>query len=471
MGLQKLVHYYAEILPEPEKFLALDTPLPTCIWTNTLKITPLHLFQLMQQEGYQLEQLRWNPTGFRVIQGEVGKSWQFQAGLFQIQEEVSMLPGVLLQAKPGEKVLDLCAAPGNKTAQLAVSMQNRGTLIANDRNYNRMRALGQISKRLGLMNISTVIYDGCRFPRLDNYFDRVLVDAPCSCEGTFRKGRNKEVSPNSKRSKNMAGVQLALLRKAIRLVRAGGRVIYSTCTFSPEENEAVISDLLYELGARVRLVSIKLEGFEGSPGVKAWQGDAYHPEVVNTLRVWPHQNNTGGFYVAMLEKVQGEECQLVPKVLTYDQEQVKHYQEILSKRFQFPASLWDGYQFITDSKRGIYLTNTDQAIPLNLNIDATGMFFLKTQTNYPKLTTTAVSLFGSKAAENTLALTAEQLTAYINKEDSVLQPQQASPLTGTGFVLVSYAGIFLGVGLYLSPQADKPARLRSLFPRYFPDAP
>ena len=150
MSVTDFIHYYRSIMPNPQQFKAqLVEPLPVCFWANSLKITPAELQQSLAADGLQVERLPWTKVGFRYQGGcALGKSWQYMIGLLQIQEEVSMLPGELLNAQAGEKILDLCAAPGNKTAQISVAMANCGTLIANDRNYQRMRALGQISKRL-----------------------------------------------------------------------------------------------------------------------------------------------------------------------------------------------------------------------------------------------------------------------------------------------------------------------------------
>ena len=123
---------------------SLRRELPLCIWTNTLRATPAELHRTMVAEGFELEPLSWHAAGFRLCDTEKpGIRWQFLAGLYHVQEEVSMLPVRLLDPQPGERVLDLCAAPGNKSAQAAVAMRNTGTLIANDISFNLLRALRQ----------------------------------------------------------------------------------------------------------------------------------------------------------------------------------------------------------------------------------------------------------------------------------------------------------------------------------------
>jgi len=211
----KIFDYYAAIIPEKDRWVSVcQHVLPTCFWTNTLKISAEDLQQFLNEDGCVITPIAWRPSAFRTTMPAFGKRWEYVTGLFQIQEEVSMLPVIFLDPQPGERVLDLCAAPGNKTAEMSVRMQNRGTILANDRNYNRLRALGQISKRLGLMNISTSIYDGRQYPRLENAFDKVLVDAPCSGEGTFR------IRPCCLSAARCAGCFLRLSHRLHRAIRS-----------------------------------------------------------------------------------------------------------------------------------------------------------------------------------------------------------------------------------------------------------
>ncbi len=467
------VEYYGDIIPDKQGLLrTLQTSLPTCLWVNTLKIAPAAFYKLMACEGFSLTPLPWHPSAFRASSLEgLGKSWPYYAGLFQIQEEVSMLSGILLNPKPGEKVLDLCAAPGNKTAQLSVAMKNQGTLVANDRNYGRMKALGQIVKRLGLMNISTTIYDGAIYPRVENYFDKVLVDAPCSCEGTFRKSENKVVNPNADRSKRMGAVQFALLKKAIQVCKPGGKILYSTCTFAPEENERVINHVLNTMGDKVRVVPIAVENFKHSPGITEWQGENFDKAVVDTMRIWPHLNNTGGFYVALLEKIENSQRsdngkELVEKSYQEPDEELQKHLHSLCDRFGIDKEIFSQFNYITDSKRGVYLTNQDNHPPLKLAMDATGLFFLKTKILFPKMVTGASMVLAPYATKNLLHLSKEQVEAFFRRAEFILDKDQQALCVDTGYALVFYKDTPIGMGLYLTPYEEKPGRLRSLYPKY-----
>lgn len=467
--MKKLFEYYNDILPEKNQWESVcSKPLPRCLWVNTLKISAKELKHYLEKEGCVLEPLVWNTNAFRTLNSDMGKCWEYSAGLFQIQEEVSMLPVHFLNPQPGERVLDLCAAPGSKTAQTAIRLNNQGTLIANDKSFQRMRAFGQISKRLGLINVSTTIHDGRTYPRLPDYFDKVLVDTPCSGEGVFRKGNTRDIPPNRKNSLRLQRIQIELLKKAITCCRPGGCIVYSTCTFAPEENEAVIDVIVREYSDIV-VRPVQLDGFQLTPGVSEWRETIFDEAVRNTVRVWPHLNNTGGFFVAVLEKVGA--VHWIPQSSRGTTERIGRQEsntkiEEQKARFGFPDTLFDRYVFSDNNHRGIYLINADNTPPDNLDIDATGLFFIKTAINYPKLSTAAAMLFGKQATKNKVELTKFQRDQYFQKEDFELEPTQIKQCSNTGYVICFYAGYPVGVGLYFEAREERPPILRSLFPKY-----
>ena len=299
MHQQPLIDYYHAILPEVEKFSAtVACKLPQTFWINPLR-ADASIFS-----DNEIQSLPWRPNAFTYLGEErLGCSWQYQTGLIQTQEAVSMLPILLLDPKPHEKIIDLCAAPGNKTAEIAIALQNTGTVIANDRSYQRLKALGQLMRRMGIINITLTVQDALNYQAFPGFFDKVLVDAPCSCEGTLRKRPHKLITPSPREHRHMASRQIAILKKAIQLCRPGGRIVYSTCTFAPEENEGVISAILNKQSDQVRVIPIELDYFNWCDGVTNWQDETYHPDVKQTMRVWPHLNDTGGFYVAVLERL------------------------------------------------------------------------------------------------------------------------------------------------------------------------
>ncbi|MCP4417614.1 MAG: RsmB/NOP family class I SAM-dependent RNA methyltransferase, partial [Chloroflexi bacterium] len=307
-GMADYFSRYKELIEDWEEFQAVvKRPLPTTIWANPLKITPKKLAAIMADGGIDLTPIPWYAGGFRLPNGIMpGLRWEYLAGLYQVQEEAALLPALLLNPQPGERVLDMCAAPGNKTVQMGAMMQNHGTLIANDRSKGRMRAARHALNRVGLLNTSTMTRDGANLPHTIGLFDKIMVDVPCSCEGTCRKDVGVIGRSSQNSSRKIARSQTALLRKAVQLCRPGGRIVYATCTFAPEENELVVDAILRETGESLHLIPSSVPNLLASPGITQWQGQTLHSEMHHASRIWPQQNDTGGFFVAVLEKAAEE---------------------------------------------------------------------------------------------------------------------------------------------------------------------
>jgi NOL1/NOP2/fmu family ribosome biogenesis protein len=256
------------------------------------------------------------------------------------------------------------------------------------------------------------------------------------------------------------------MKKAIQLCKPGGRIVYSTCTFAPEENEGVVTAVLNKFGDQVRIKPIELENFVWSQGISSWQDQTFHPDVKHTMRVWPHQNNTGGFYVAVFEKYRGDGFEYdAPEELFTNKGEIDHYLKDLQERYQFSDNMLSQFALQQASNRGIYMVNKDHKVPLSLSKDVSGLIFMKTRTNFPKLSTGASVVIGQYAQQNVVTLSDEQFTSYLKREECVLSQEQISDCTDTGFVIVKFDGHVAGLGLYLSAQQDKPPRLQSLFPK------
>ncbi len=294
---------YRPLVDDWEAFVAVqEWPLAPTVWTNTLRTTPEALRAFLLEEGVEACDVPWYPGALRLPPDAApGKLLAKLLGLAHIQEEVSLLPILLLDPQPDERLLDLCAAPGNKTVQAAVRMGDRGTVVANDRSHKRLGLVVANLERLGVTIGAVTAYDAGNLPRDFGSFDRVLADVPCSCEGTARK--NPEVLRREGRERRPTHLQRAILKKAVQLCRPGGRIVYSTCTYAPEENEAIVDEAVASNGAGLRLLPARVDGFLGSPGLVEWEGRRFAEGMEQTLRVWPHHNDTGGFFVAVLEKL------------------------------------------------------------------------------------------------------------------------------------------------------------------------
>ena len=463
---------YKSLVDDWNAFLdVIVRPLPTVIWTNTQRISPQALRRLLADLGVEVTPVSWYPGAFRLPDGvKPGHLWPYKVGLFHVQEEVSLLPPVLLAPRPGERVLDMAAAPGGKSAQMALLMENRGTLVANDIGSDRMRALRHVLERLGILNVSTLVHDGSNIPATVGYFDRVLVDAPCSCEGTARKNPEVLRLCGLDVSLEYQGVQKALLRKAVQLCRPGGRVVYSTCTFAPEENEAVVDAVVREFGeARVRVVPVQVTAFRTSPGITEWAGRRFHPSLVHALRVWPHHNDTGGFFIAVLEKSPEGWTRVPPQAPLLREARPEWvvdpspWLRVLEERFGIPPEAFADYTFLRTGKQGIRIVSRDHRPPLRPAPDAVGMLFMHTKGRFPKWTTAAVLTFGHLATRNVVEVTRRQLEAYLRREDISLGREQAAACSGRGYVVLRHQGVTVGLGLFHPDNGG--GTVASLFPK------
>lgn len=295
---------YRDIIPDWQGFAEASlAPLPTTLWVNTLRGSREDIQAFLAEDGAETDQLGWYSRGLRLRPpARPGKTFAFLTGACHVQEEVSMMPIVLLDPQPGESVLDLCAAPGNKSTQAAVHMEDRGALVACDVNEGRLGLVVRNVERMALTMVATLNTNAGNLPAEVGSFDRVLADVPCGCEGTTRKNptllHRTTMPPGS-----VAGSQISILRKAVQRCKPGGRIVYSTCTYAPEENEAVVDAILQELGGQLRLLPARIPGVRGEPGLAEWQGRRFASELEKAWRLYPHLNDTGGFFIALLEKL------------------------------------------------------------------------------------------------------------------------------------------------------------------------
>jgi len=306
---------YRDIVDDWDSFVEYATsPVPYCFWVNTLKISEEALLERFHADGIRTSPLPWLAGAHRLESNiALGKRFEHLTGLIYIQEEVSMIPVAIMNPKPGERVLDMCAAPGSKTSQIGVRMKNRGSIIANDSSYGRLRAFRRNQERLGIINLSLTNRNGFDLPLAWGPFDKVLADVPCSCEGNSRKSLAALTRKEKGFQEKLVLTQTRILRRALRLTRPGGTVIYSTCTYAPEENEGVLDTVLREFEDRVQIVELNgsisdpeivLPKLKTSPGLLNWAGHEFHTAVSGAVRFYPHHNDTGGFFVAALRRVE-----------------------------------------------------------------------------------------------------------------------------------------------------------------------
>lgn len=243
------------------------------------------------------ESVPWEPNGFYYDpDSRPGLHVYHEAGVYYLQEASAMAPVALLDPRPGEKICDLCAAPGGKATQIAGRMQGEGLLLCNEINPGRAKILSRNMERMAVSNaLVTNEHPANLARRFVGFFDRVLVDAPCSGEGMFRKEEAAVADWSLETVQMCARRQAEVLHSAAQMVCPGGRLVYSTCTFAPEEDEQAVSNFLAAHSE-----------FEAEPVEAPW----FVPGQNGSYRMWPHKLLGEGHFAAVLRKTGGEQAQI-----------------------------------------------------------------------------------------------------------------------------------------------------------------
>ncbi|HDG1691368.1 TPA: 16S rRNA (cytosine(1407)-C(5))-methyltransferase RsmF [Kluyvera georgiana] len=289
---------------------ACQRPLRRSIRVNTLKITVDDFLRLVDPYGWQLTPVPWCAEGFWIERDDedvlpLGSTAEHLSGLFYIQEASSMLPVAALFADGVEpvRVMDVAAAPGSKTTQIAAKMGNRGMLLANEFSASRVKVLHANISRCGISNTALTHFDGRVFgAALPECFDAILLDAPCSGEGVVRKDPDALKNWSLASNQAIAETQRELIDSAFHALRPGGTLVYSTCTLNREENESVIAWLLARYPQEVEVLLL------GELFASADQ--ALTPE--GFLHVFPQIYDCEGFFVARLRKTAAIEALPAP---------------------------------------------------------------------------------------------------------------------------------------------------------------
>lgn len=259
----------------------------------------------LRQSPFSLKPVPWAGEGYYYDASDrPGRHPYHEAGVYYIQEPSAMAVVSFLEPKPGECILDLCAAPGGKTTQIASQMRGKGLLISNEIHPARAKILSQNVERMGIPNALVCNEDaGHLAAAFPEFFDRIAVDAPCSGEGMFRKDEEARSQWSPENVERCARRQQEILDHAASMLKPGGRLVYSTCTFAPAENEGTISRFL-SLHPEFRIE--KTPKFEGLSGGRPEWGDESREDLKETIRIWPHKTEGEGHYIAVLRKCGGD---------------------------------------------------------------------------------------------------------------------------------------------------------------------
>ena len=251
---------------------------------------------------YDLKKVPWIDNAFEYDESvSPAKHPYYFAGLYNLQEPSAMTPANLLPIEPGDRVLDLCAAPGGKATELGAKLNHTGLLVANDISNSRAKALLKNIELFGIPNVLVTSEPPEKLAgKFPGFFDKILIDAPCSGEGMFRKNPGMMKDWETYGPKHYSELQRSIVPHAIRMLKPGGMLLYSTCTFSPEENEGTVKFML-ELDPDLEVVEIpnRYEGFApGRPELIEGGTD----DLKNCVRIWPHKMNGEGHFIALLHK-------------------------------------------------------------------------------------------------------------------------------------------------------------------------
>lgn len=279
---------------------------PTTFRANTLKISSDKLADQLSVLNIPFERVDWYSDAFilQTTKNVLMDTDLYNNGFLYIQSLSSMIPSLVMDPQANETVCDLTAAPGSKTTQMAAMMANTGSIVANDKSKVRLYKLQSNLAVQGVTNTQTTYLPGQVFwKNYPEYFDKTLVDVPCSLEGRINCLNPKTYKDwTPKKPKELSQIQKFLLRAGISTTKVGGTIVYSTCTLSPEENEGVLDWILEKEKGAVEMESIELLVPDKYPGVTQWGNKNYNPQVAKALRIFPSETMEG-FFVAKLKKI------------------------------------------------------------------------------------------------------------------------------------------------------------------------
>lgn len=429
-------------------------PLRRAIRVNTLKISITDFKQRAIEQGWELTQIPWCTEGFWIdIADELiplGNSAEHLAGLCYIQEASSMMPVTALfhffSPSSCSILLDAAAAPGSKTTQMAAKMVNQGLIIANEFSSSRIKMLHANIQRCGITNVALSHFDASVFGQwLPDTFDAILLDAPCSGEGTVRKDRYAMKNWSQSSITEIASMQQKLILSAFHALKEDGILVYSTCTLSVEENQEICHFLKKSFPEHIEFLDL-LTLFPGADKARTEEG---------FLHIWPQIYDSEGFFVAAIRKTQASTVEQAVKRLgkfPFIRPSREKEQELYSYfARQFAITNIEGILYQRDQEFWLFpepikpLINELRFSRLGIKIAEE---FGKGHKSGFKTTHEFASCFGDKAGSNNIELSSEQAQTFYQGRD-IRDMQTNSP---KGEVLLSYRGNVLGLGKALNDR-------------------
>ncbi len=391
-------------------------PEPKAVRVNTIKTTVSEFENKLLHWDVDFHRSGINDLGIIINDDTLPLSHtlEFFRGNIQYQGLSSQIPSIVLNPRPGERILDLAAAPGSKSTQIAAMMQNQGQLVVNDASRSRHQPLNTNLQKAGAMIQYIYNLPGERLGKIfPDYFDKVLVDAPCTALGTL--ATNPEIIKwwTPEKLEKLNSVQGQLLISAVKAARTGGEIVYSTCSVTPEENELVIQGILEKYPVEVAEINIKkLAGFSG--GITEYKGRKINQELSRAIRIMPHLHEMEGFFVVRLIKTGGVKSNRLSagqgKKLTVDHnhESVKKGLESISETWGISSSYWRQRRYLRTRNRIWMFNNNVESFP-DEGFTNGGILLGEEKLRMWKLTNQSVQLLSNLITRRRLELTDAQL--------------------------------------------------------------
>lgn len=358
---QKIYDYFTSLCGKDsaDKYLAFIERDPTqYIRVNTVKVSIDDLSKLLLDK-YQIKTkpINYFERVLKVVEGNdrIGKTIEHVLGFYYIQSLSSMLPPLVLHPTSDDIVMDLCGAPGSKTTQLAEIMNNRGTLLVNEVDNERIKSLVFNLERMSVINASVIHSKGEVLSKIyDDHFTKVLVDAPCSGLGIIQKKGEVSNWWSLDHVDRLQHLQLRLLIAAIKMAKVGAEIVYSTCTLSIEENEMVIDKILEKYP--VELLEINLP-IPTRSAFTEFEGKLLNPEIKKAIRILPWEIDSDGFFLVKMRKIDETESpekeefrETENRVVKSNHKEIKPYLDYISDHFGVDKNVLDDYKYIFRGK-------------------------------------------------------------------------------------------------------------------------
>jgi len=351
-GAEAVTHYRQYLEDEPAFYLRCNS-----IKTNRDDVQK----NLFENYGIATEKISEISDALKVIgdRSLIGKTLEHSIGEYYIQSLSSMIPPLVLAPQPTDKILDLCSAPGSKTTQIAALMKNKGTLLVNEIQLDRLKTLVFNLERMNVVNAGVIHSKGEVLSRFfQNHFDKILVDAPCSGLGIMQKKNEVSNWWTKEKAEQLSELQYRLLLSAFKMVKVGGEIVYSTCTLSVEENEFVIDKLLKKFP--IKLLPVTLPVFSHNAFTK-FQGEQLDKSLQQAKRIIPWEVNSEGFFVVKILKEDEIEVQNPAETKRHPftflhAKKLGKYLEQLTGVFEIQKNVFERYKYLQKGNDIFFVT-------------------------------------------------------------------------------------------------------------------